>query len=275
MTGIKILVILLSVSSISLAQKGIELTLQYNENSDKYEVYAKPNFTKRNFFLGPSQITLVLPSSVTDEKLRISNVDGGAWEDNSMVYSPTVSANNDYHGISTLGAKTDLVEGNETLLFSFSLAKGINSSEVYLFENGKDPNSSALGMKGGDFSISLNDATSGDFFLRNYKKYPQKTIDLKDDKSDLLELENINLFLYPNTTNGDFKVMLSEVSDDEFVTMIVTTEMGSEVMKISATKRSIEERTFKVPLELSSQSLVVRIKSSTKIFGRKLILNRE
>ena len=275
MKAIKILVILLSASSISLAQKGLELTLKYNESSDKYEVYAKPNFTKRNFLLGPSQITLALPSSVADERLRISNVDGGAWEDNSIIYSPAANTNRDYHGIATLGAKTDFVEGNETLLFSFSLAKGINPTDVYLFENGKDPNSSASGMKGGDFSNSLNDAISGDFYLRNYRNEQKKTISPAENRENLFEIENSNLVLYPNTTEEDFRVKLSNVNDDDLVTMLVSTEMGRELIRVNTTKRILEERTYKVPSGLTSQNLVVRIKVGKALFGQKLILNRE
>lgn len=273
MKGIKILVMLLSISSVSLAQRGLELTVKYNASSDKYEVYAKPNFTKRNLFLGPSQITVVLPASVANEKLRIFNVDGGAWEDNSIIYSPTSNSIRDYHGISTLGAKTDFVENSETLLFSFSLGKDIDPAEVYLFENGKDPNSSASGMKGGDFSNSINDALSGDFYLGNYKDIQKKIISPKGDES--VESENNNLVLYPNITTEDFNVTLSNVSDDELVTMIVSTEFGKELIRVNTTKRKLEEKTFKIPSEVSSQNLVVRVKYGTKYLGRKLILDRE
>lgn len=272
MKGIKILVMLLSIGSVSLAQRGLNLTVKYNVSSDKYEVYAKPNFTKRNMFLGPSQITVVLPASVANEKLRIYNVDGGAWEDNSIIYSPASNSMRDYHGISTLGAKTDFIENNETLLFSFSLAKNIDPSEVNLFKNGIDPNSSASGMKGGDFFNSINDALSGDFYLGNYKDIQQKIISPKEN----LELDNNNnLVLYPNVTTEDFNVTLNNVSDDELVTMVVSTELGKELIRVNTTKRKLEEKTFKIPSEVSSQNLVVRVKYGRKYLGRKLILDRE
>lgn len=273
MKGIKILVMLLSIGSVSLAQRGLELTVKYNASSDKYEVYAKPNFTKRNMFLGPSQITVVLPASVANEKLRIYNVDGGAWEDNSIIYSPASNSIRDYHGISTLGAKTDFIENNETLLFSFSLEKNIDPSEVYVFENGKDPSSSASGMKGGDFSNSINDALSGDFYLGNYKDIQKKIISPNENEN--LELENNNLVLYPNVTKEDFNVTLNNVSDDELVTMVVSTELGKELIRVNTSKRKLEERTFKIPSGVSSQNLVVRVKYGRKYLGRKLILDRE
>lgn len=275
MKGIRKIAMLLSISSIAHAQRGIELTLKHSANSNRYEVYAKPNFSKRNFLLGPSQITLVLPSEVADEKLRISNVDGGTWEDNSVVYKPLANERNDYHGVATMGAKTDLVEGNETLLFSFSLPKNIKSSEVRLFDNNEDPNSSAPGMQGGDFSNTLNDAIAGDFYLGNYKETSKKTVNPKDKKKELLDFEDTGLVLYPNTTKDDFKVSLSEVSEEELVTLILSTETGRIIMEVKTSKKDLEEKILHVPSELPSQNLVVRVKTDKKLFGRKLILDRE
>lgn len=269
------IIALLSFGSTIFAQKTLELTVKYNTDSDKYEVYARPNFTERNFYLGPSQITLVVPSAVSDEKLRIFNSDGGSWEDNSIVYSPAANVQSDYHGISTLGAKTDFSEGQESLLFYFSLPKGINATDVKLFENGKDPSSSAPGMKGGDFSNSLNDALSDEVYLKNYKKASTKAIDNKINKSDLLESDSNKLTLYPNTTNEKFSISLSGIEDSEEVVLLVSTEMGIEIMHIKSTKRDLEARSLKIPAEISSQNLVVRVKTNKSTYGRKLVLNRE
>jgi hypothetical protein len=258
------------------AQKGIELSVKYNAESDKYEVYAKANFTKKNFLLGPSQITLSLPASVTDEKLRIFNSDGGTWEDNTAVFSPTANTKADYHAISTLGAKTDLVEGNESLLFYFSLPKTVALSEVKIFRNGSDPNSSASGMKGGDFSNSLNDALAEEVYLRNYKEAKKKVIPLKEEKdTDLFGMGEQNLLLFPNTTKDDFKVSFNDVEESEEVTMIIATEMGREIMKVKGTKADLMEKTFKIPSAISSQKLVVRLSTEKGVFGKKLVLDRE
>lgn len=275
MKKIQMIVAFLSIGSATIAQKTLELTVRYNTDVDKYEVYARPNFTERNFHLGPSQITLVVPSAVSDEKLRIFNSDGGSWEDNSIVYAPAANAQSDYHGISTLGAKTDLSEGQESLLFYFSLPKGINAADVRLFENGKDPNSSAPGMKGGDFSNSLNDALSDEVYLKNYKKVSSKATDNKLNKSDLLESEGNRLTLYPNTTSEQFRVSLLGIEESEEVVLMVSTEMGREIMHIKGTKRDLEARNLKIPAEISSQNLVVRVKTQKSTFGRKLVLDRE
>ena len=257
------------------AQKGIELSVKYNAESDKYEVYAKANFTKKNFLLGPSQITLSLPSSVTDEKLRIFNSDGGTWEDNTAVFAPAANTLVDYHAISTLGAKTDLVEGNESLLFYFSLPKTVVASEVKIFENGSDPNSSASGMKGGDFSNSLNDAFAEEVYLGNYEEVKKAVVTTKKEEKSMFGLEDENLVLYPNTTKDDFKVSFNGIGDAEELTMIISTEMGREIMKVKGTKADLMERTFKIPATVTSQKLVVRVSTQKGVFGKKLVLDRE
>jgi hypothetical protein len=257
------------------AQKGIELSVKYNAESDKYEVYAKANFTKKNFLLGPSQITLSLPSSVTDEKLRIFNSDGGTWEDNTVVYAPAANTLVDYHAISTLGAKTDLVEGNESLLFYFSLPKTVALSEVKIFKNGSDPNSSASGMKGGDFSNSLNDALAEEVYLGNYEEIKKDEATTKIERTSMFGWEDENLVLYPNTTKDDFKVSFNGIGDTEELTMIISTEMGREIMKASGKKLDLIEQTFKIPATVTSQKLVVRVSTEKGVFGKKLVLDRD
>ncbi len=276
----KIIVAFLAITLLicvedSYGQKGLELTLKYNSQSVRYEVYAKPNFSQRNFLLGPSQITMVLPSAVSDEKLRIQNSDGGTWEDNSIVFSPTVNPTSDYHGITTLGAKTDFIEGFETLLFSFLLSESINPSEVRLFENEKDPKSFEPGMKGGDFANTINSALAEEYYIRNYRDTKVVLGVSDENKTRLIEFENENLLLYPNTTNEDFKIVLNGIEDFEEVTMIVATEMGREIMKVKGKKADLMEKTFKIPVKISSQSLVVRVKTQKTTFGKKLILDRE
>lgn len=279
MKKIKVAVLMVAMVMMgngAYAQKGIELTIKYNADVDKYEVFARANFTMKNFIVGPSQITISLPASVFDEKLRIFNSDGGTWEDNSIVFSPSAKPVVDFHAISTLGAKTDFIESIESLLFYFSLPNTVNPLEVKLFENGSDPNSAAAGMKGGDFSNSINNVLAEDVYLRNYKEVKKRVIPSKKEKEIFLfGLEKQNLVLYPNTTKGDFKVAFSGIEDSEEVTMIIATEMGREIMKVKGTKADLMERTFKIPATVTSQKLVVRVSTEKGVFGNKLILDRE
>lgn len=272
---ISLIFALFVIGKASFAQKGLELTLRYNVDSDKYEVYARPNFTKKNFLMGPSQITVVLPASAGNEKLRIIPSDGGTWEDNTSVFAPKANPLADYHAINTMGAKTDLIDANESLIFYFSLSKDINPLDVKLFENSKDPNSSAPGMKGGDFSNTINDENANEVYLRNYTNEFKNNAKVLAVETTLVESsEGQKLILYPNTTEEDFKVNLTGVNDSEEVDLIVSTELGKEILKFKTTKRELEKKTIKVPLEVPSQSLVVRAKIGKNVFGRKLILHR-
>jgi hypothetical protein len=279
MKKIKVAVLMISMIIIGkgvYARKGIELTIKYNADFDKYEVFARANFTQKNFILGPSQITISIPASVADEKLRIFNSDGGTWVDNTYVFAPKANTAADYHAISTLGAKTNFANGIETLLFYFTLPNAVNSSAVKLFENGRDPSSAAPGMKGGDFSNSISDGYAQEIYLRNYKEVKKKVVRSEKDKERVLfGSEERNLVLYPNTTKDDFKVAFNGVEDSEEVTMIIATEMGREIMKVNGTKADLMERTFKIPSTETSQKLVVRVSTQKGVFGKKLILDRE
>ena len=112
------------------AQKKLNLLIKYDANFERYEVFAIPNFSQKSFTWGPSQISVVLPSSVLVDKIQVRNVDGGTWEDNSVVIAPEVNPKVSFHGISSGGDKVDLVEKYESLLFYFTLPKGISAAMV-------------------------------------------------------------------------------------------------------------------------------------------------
>jgi hypothetical protein len=133
----------------------LQLNLRFNFVLQRYEVFALPDATQTSFFWGPSQISIVTPSSVPDEAFNITFLAGGAWTDNSRVYAPQVDPAHDYHGIGSLGAPTILVGNVEKLLFFFTLSGGGCVAGLRLFVNGFDPNSSAPGMGGGDFSNTI------------------------------------------------------------------------------------------------------------------------
>jgi hypothetical protein len=60
-------------------------------------------------------------------------------------------------------------------LFYFPLSNTVNSSEVKRIKSGNDPNLAAAGLKGGDFSNSINDALAEEVYLRNYKEVKKST----------------------------------------------------------------------------------------------------
>ncbi len=146
----------------------MNLTIRYSTSNSRYEVYGLPNFTLNNFTWGPSQISVVVPSSVTNAAfLNVTPYNGGGWNDNSLIYAPAAQPQSDFHGVGSLGALTNLVANQEILLFSVTLPEGCVPG-VRLFNNGVDPNSSAPGMGFGDFGNSIDNGNITEIYYTNY-----------------------------------------------------------------------------------------------------------
>ncbi|WP_129751695.1 gliding motility-associated C-terminal domain-containing protein [Flavobacterium beibuense] len=159
-----LLLVTLLFSAQQMYSQQIDLTLKYVSATNTYEVYARPDFTQNNFFLaGGSQITVVLPASVTDGALAITTVAGGPWSDNSQVYAPGAASEKDFHGIATNGSNINLVDGDELLLFRFTLAAGC-VNDVRIYNNSADPGPSDTGMNGADFGNYMGNV----FDLQDY-----------------------------------------------------------------------------------------------------------
>ncbi|PZR23313.1 MAG: hypothetical protein DI539_03410 [Flavobacterium psychrophilum] len=168
-----ILKILLLVGLFMPAQylfsQQIDLTLKYVSATNVYEVYARPTFTQNNFFFGGgSQITVVLPASVSNVGIGITSVNGGPWVDNSQVYAPGADAAHDFHGIATNGAMVNFTTGTELLLFRFAITEGCVTG-ARVFNNTTDPQSGAAGMNGADFRNYLSNVFDlQDYYGANY-----------------------------------------------------------------------------------------------------------
>lgn len=269
---LSLLLFTLLLNFVADAQQKITLKIKYNSEENNFGVYAKSNFTRRNFLWGPSQITITLPASLPNEKLRIKNLDGGTWEDNSLIFAPEVSKSRDFHGLSSSGNKTDLVENVEVLLFYFSLSEKITANEVQLFDNNKDPKSSDKGMNGGDFQNSITDDKGRELY---YQDVTISSNDEKKEESEQKKESEIELILFPNVTKEKFNIALEGVEDKANVTLLVSTEKGIIIMQDNGTKKTLVTKTFKIPSQISSQSLVVRVKVNSTVIGKRLILERE
>ena len=150
------------------AQQDIDFTIRYNDANSKYEVYAKPNFTQNNFTWGPSQITVLTPTSFPDQPLLLTSHAGGSWGDSSIIYAPSSSPNYDFHGVQTGGQLTNLVANQEKLIFSFPSPSGSCVTGLRLFINGSDPISTDPGMGGGDFHNTIDNGNLIDVYNANY-----------------------------------------------------------------------------------------------------------
>jgi hypothetical protein len=159
------------MTSSALFAQNLEFSIRYNLTEVRYDVYALPDASNPSFFWGPSQISVVVPVTVADSPFSVTSITGGAWQDNSDVYSPAVTPGFDYHSIGSLGASTPLQAGVELLVFHFPIPGANCVPGVRLYINGSDPNSGADGMQGGDFSntiFGVGSSGGGEYYVGNY-----------------------------------------------------------------------------------------------------------
>ncbi|GAB2552911.1 hypothetical protein GCM10027085_50610 [Spirosoma aerophilum] len=158
----------MSSALMGIAQT-VDYTIRYNLTQARYEVYARPNFTQSQYNWGSAQVTVVTPASLTNVAFNVTSAAAGGWTDNSDVFDVQSS---DFHAVGTTGLKVNLTINEELLLFSFTLPGGICVPGLRLFVNGTDPDSSAPGMLGGDFSntmYSANDISgNSNLYIQNY-----------------------------------------------------------------------------------------------------------
>lgn len=254
------------LSFVANAQRKLNLTTKYDKEFDRYEVYVKPNFSQKDFTWGPSQISLVLPSNVLVEKLQIRNIDGGTWEDNSVIQAPEVTPDYSYHGITSAGNKIDLVEGYESILFYFSLPKNVNSNNVRVFNNESDPKSVAVGMMGGDFRNTIVDMTGKDWFNEAYD-VKKEIIEVKDEVADFEAL------VYPNVVvDNKFKVSFKNITEkDGDVLMILVNTSGKEVFRLQGSKATLEKQIINLPASTDIQNLIVKFITTKGTISKKII----
>ncbi|GAB3022962.1 hypothetical protein [Spirosoma pulveris] len=164
-----LLILCLLGSALMGTAQTVDYTIRYNLTQTRYEVYARPNFTQPQYNWGSAQVTVVTPGSLANAAFTVTSVAAGGWTDNSDVFDVQSS---DFHAIGSTGLKVNLTAGVETLLFTFTLPGGICLPGLRLFVNGTDPDSSAPGMMGGDFSntmYSANDISgNSNLYVQNY-----------------------------------------------------------------------------------------------------------
>lgn len=207
-------VLLLGFFSRLQAQSQVVLRLSFNTDQNRYQVYAKPDFTAKNFTWGPSQVTVVLPAELADQPLSIRSTNVGSWADNSVVYAPASALKSDFHGMTTPGGKVDMVAGQEVLLFDFLLKPGFVAN-VRLFDSMSDPNSGQPGMKGGDFQNYMSDQKGVDYVRVNSQAV------VLDTREATVSSESVTqVVAYPNpSTGGKFRLYLKGFQDEETVTV--------------------------------------------------------
>ena len=209
-------------ASTSSPHFGVHLT--YNSAESRYEVYARPTFNGNRFALGPSQVSVVVPGSVADQPLAVYSETPVRWADYSDVYAPRVAPDIDIHGIHSMGRLLDFAKDTPLLLFTFSLPGGYIDG-VRLFVTGKDPNSAQAGMRGGDFTNTLEDAKGINYFRSVL------------DQTELAKLSSAppealapSVAVYPNPITGDsFVVTARQFDAGERLRLRVVSSSGVEL----------------------------------------------
>lgn len=249
------------------AQKKLNLSIKYDANFERYEVFASPNFSQKSFIWGPSQISLVLPSSVMVEKIQVRNVDGGTWEDNSVVIAPEVKPEFSFHGISSGGDKVELVEDYQSVLFYFTLPKSVSPAMVRLFDNKNDPKSTAKGMLGGDFRNTIIDITGEERFSQVQVLQESKTVE-----PALIPAE-FQASIYPNIVrDNNFSVRLAGITEkDGDVLMILTNLNGQEISRHQMAKSNIEKQKFTIPAVYNGNTLLARFITAKGTLTQRII----
>jgi hypothetical protein len=265
------LLIFVFATTIANAQKKLNLMLKYDKDFDRYEVFVKPNFSQKNFTWGPSQISLVIPSNVLVDKVKIKNLDGGAWDDNSIIIAPEIASDKSFHGISSGGDKTDLTEGHESVLFYFSLPNNVKPDLVKIFDNETDPKSNERGMLGGDFRNTIVDMSGKDWFSEVYFKEKPKT-----EQENFEEKVSFEAIVYPNIIiDNQFQVSLKGVSEnDGDILMILADATGKEILRQRASKTNLEKQTFRLSNTTNVEGIVVKFITSKGTISKRLIAEK-
>lgn len=259
-----------------LAQHPVTLRLTYNSDQNRYEVYAKPEFTAKQYTWGPSQVSVVLPAEVADAPISARSTSAGQWLDQSMVYAPGAAPSSDFHGFATPGGKVDVVAGEEVLLFDFILSKGFVEG-VRLFDASQDPNSAQKGMGGGDFRSYLSDATGGKTVGLNMSRVTSSARTAADNGGVLDGSEaTMQVVAYPNPSpGGQFKLQFKGFSKSEVVQVQLTNLTGKSLKELEDTVENLASKTMSVPSTVESYVLVtVKRVTKSQQFTQKLWLTQ-
>lgn len=246
-------------------QSKVALRMAYNAEQNQYEVFARPNFSARNFTWGPSQVSVALPAGQTKYSLSVRSQQAGTWADNSIATPAGATAV--FHGITTAGAKLDMVSGQENLLFAFSLPAGY-VEQVRLFDNGKDPDSSQPGMQGGDFRSYMSDATGKDHLVSDSQPV---SLSARQDESAIQEQGQVQLVAYPNPApGGTFRVLLKGFPLNEVVTLRLSSLTGTELKQVTDKVVNLMGRAISLPASATPYLLL----SLDRATGRESLTQR-
>lgn len=192
----------------------VHLKLELLSDSTKWGVYVKPTDNidpSPNTITGSGQITLVLPTGY--EIGQMENIHG-TWDANTRINSPSENPTKDYlsFGLVQDFPRITIEKGEETLLFTLERIAEC-PIELYLIENHSDPFANlpnSIGVNPGN-DLGIFDSNTNQIYnwVGNYDMCAWSCLPCTDlsnnDEIDLTELE-----IYPNPSNGSFKIELGK-----------------------------------------------------------------
>ena len=151
----------------------VRYEVKYNATSCLYEAHAHvvgaDLAVPGNTIPFPSQFSVVVPAAISDAAFTVVqsvNPPGVTWVQRNKITAPTADLFHDFHSFTMQGGGTPnaypvFTVGTDILLFTFSVPHVGCEDGIRCFINGTDPNSSAMGMKGIDFTQSFKTIESG------------------------------------------------------------------------------------------------------------------
>ena len=252
----------------------LEFKLELMADSTKWGVYVKPNDNinpSENTITGSGQVTLVLPTGY-----QIGEIENfhGNWEEVPRVSSPIENPTKDYlsYGLRQDFPRIKIWNGQETLLFTFERMTAC-PGELYLIDNNTDPFASlpnSLGINPGndlgifDSNTNLVYNWSGNYDMCAWSCLPC-TVDVSSNqKVELSELE-----IFPNPSNGSFKIILgTDINQIDKIKIFNT--LGKEIFNNTNIKSEIN-----IDLTLSKGLYFVAFEKENKtIQTRRIIISK-
>lgn len=209
--------------------ESVDYLMKYNCETNQYDVSivilegsatSIPERVQLN-----SQISIVVPAGeaivVTNKYMPLQsnqNYTGSApldWSMSNPIFAPGAQPENDFYSIfpklSPASFYNDLEEGDVIKLFSFTAGTtGQYDENVRFYKNGVDPDDSAQGMAGGDFSNGFTIGSTENIYHGNMEEDCSIT-SVEDSKLE-------NSIVYPNPFQNQISVELT--TDNVKVSMI-------------------------------------------------------
>ena len=152
----------------------VRYEVRYNASTCLYEAHAhvvsgalvSPTYT----IPFPSQFSVVVPAAISDVAFSVVasvSPPGVSWGQANSIFAPAADPAHDFHSFSMQGggapnAYTVFNVGTDILLFTFSVPHVTCEDGIRCFDNNTDPNSSASGMGGINFTQSFKTGQVGD-----------------------------------------------------------------------------------------------------------------